>query len=118
MSGFRGRASCTFSDPSYLVFDTFIIQQAPRKGSRFPGDSYDESPVDRLTDRELEVFRLLGHGLSTNDVARKLNLSAKTVGTYRERIKDKLNLRNASELIRQAMLWVENEQIDTAPDVS
>jgi DNA-binding NarL/FixJ family response regulator len=87
---------------------------------RFVGGShtYDESPVDRLTDRELEVFRLLGQGLSTNDVARQLNLSAKTVGTYRERIKQKLNLRNASELIRQAMLWVENERIEAAPSAS
>jgi DNA-binding NarL/FixJ family response regulator len=87
---------------------------------RFVGGShtYDESPVDRLTDRELEVFRLLGQGLSTNDVARQLNLSAKTVGTYRERIKQKLSLRNASELIRQAMLWVENERIEAAPSAS
>jgi DNA-binding NarL/FixJ family response regulator len=74
--------------------------------------TYDKSPVDRLTDRELEVFRLLGCGLSTNEVAQKLNISAKTVGTYRERIKEKLNLKRASELIRHAMLWIENEEID------
>jgi DNA-binding NarL/FixJ family response regulator len=71
---------------------------------------FDRSPVDRLTDRELEVFQWLGRGLSTNEIAQKLNLSAKTIGTYRERIKEKLNLRHASELLWHAMLWVENER--------
>ncbi len=75
-----------------------------------------ENPTQRLTDRELEVFRLLGRGLSTNEIARKLNLSVKTIGTYRERIKDKLNLRHASELIRHAMLWVETDPEDATPE--
>jgi DNA-binding NarL/FixJ family response regulator len=74
------------------------------------------TPVHKLTDRELEVFQLLGRGLSTNEIAKKLNLSVKTIGTYRERIKEKLNLRHASELIRHAMLWVEKEPTDMAPD--
>jgi DNA-binding NarL/FixJ family response regulator len=84
---------------------------------RFVGGNliYDRSPVDSLSDRELEVFRLLGYGMSTNEVAEKLHLSAKTVGTYRMRIKEKLNLRHSGELIRQAMLWVENEQLDPPP---
>ncbi len=83
---------------------------------RFVGGAhtYDKTPVDILTDRELEVFRLIGQGLSTNEIATKLSLSAKTIGTYRERIKEKLNLRHASELIRQAMLWVENEKSDVS----
>jgi DNA-binding NarL/FixJ family response regulator len=71
---------------------------------------FDRSPVERLTDRELEVFQWLGRGLSTNEIAQKLHLSAKTIGTYRERIKEKLNLRHASELLWHAMLWVENER--------
>lgn len=75
-------------------------------------DSYDRFPIDRLTDRELEVFHMIGKGLSSNDIAGKLNLSIKTIGTYRERIKEKLHLKNACELIRHAMLWAENEQID------
>jgi len=85
--------------------------------SRFVGGAhtYNKSPVDRLTDRELEVYRLIGRGLSTNEIAGKLSLSAKTIGTYRERIKEKLNLKHAHELIRHAMLWVENEGIETAP---
>ena len=84
--------------------------------SRFVGGAhtYNRSPVDRLTDRELEVYRLIGQGLSTNEIAAKLSLSAKTIGTYRERIKEKLNLKHASELIRHAMLWVENEEAKDA----
>ena len=85
--------------------------------SRFVGGAhtYNKSPVDRLTDRELEVYRLIGQGVSTNEIGEKLSLSAKTIGTYRERIKEKLNLKHASELIRHAMLWVENEGIETIP---
>lgn len=71
---------------------------------------FDRSPMERLTDRELEVFQWLGRGLSTNEIAQKLHLSAKTIGTYRERIKEKLNLRHASELVWHAMLWVETER--------
>lgn len=77
---------------------------------------FAESPAQRLTDRELEVFQLLGRGLSTNEIAQKLNLSVKTIGTYRERIKEKLNLRHAGELIRHAMLWVEQDLAGTAPE--
>jgi len=72
-------------------------------------DSYDKFPIDRLTDRELEVFHMIGKGLSSNEIAGKLTLSIKTIGTYRERIKEKLHLKNACELIRHAMLWAENE---------
>jgi len=77
--------------------------------------SYDQFPLERLTDRELEVFQFIGKGFSTNEIADKLNLSTKTIGTYRERIKEKLHLRNARELIRHAMLWVENEKMEVSP---
>lgn len=68
-----------------------------------------ESPVQALTDRELEVFRFIGEGLGISDIAERLCLSVKTIGTYRERIKEKLNLKNATELLRYAMKWVEDE---------
>lgn len=71
------------------------------------------SPVDKLSDRELEVFRLIGMGFSTNEIAHELNLSIKTIGSYRERIKEKLNLKSANDLLREAMRWVENEQFET-----
>lgn len=66
-----------------------------------------KSPLDHLSDRELEVFRLIGKGMSTGGIARRLNLSARTVGTYRERIKEKLGLKDGGELMRSAVLWVE-----------
>ncbi|MFH1112916.1 MAG: response regulator transcription factor [Pseudomonadota bacterium] len=66
------------------------------------------SPLDILTDRELEVFQLLGKGLTSGDIAKRLNLSVKTVGTYRERIKDKLGFKRCGELVRIAVLWTEN----------
>jgi DNA-binding NarL/FixJ family response regulator len=78
--------------------------------------SYDKLPMERLTDRELEVFQLIGRGCSTNEIALKLNLSAKTIGTYRERIKEKLHLKHSCELIRHALLCVENEQMEAASE--
>ncbi len=65
--------------------------------------------VDILTDRELEVFRLIGSGLATREIASRLNLGIKTIGTYRDRIKQKLCIKNAAELTRRAVLWIEKE---------
>lgn len=62
-----------------------------------------KSALDRLTDRELQVFRMVGRGFSTREIAERLFLSIKTIGTYRERIKDKLKLKNANELMRCAV---------------
>jgi len=63
------------------------------------------SLVESLTDRELEVFRLLGEGLATQEVARRLFVSRHTVDSHRENIKRKLKLKNGSELKRAAILW-------------
>ncbi len=68
------------------------------------------SPLQALTDREIEVFQLIGEGLSISEIGRRLHLSVKTIGTYRERIKEKLNLKNATELLRHALNWVEKER--------
>ena len=68
------------------------------------------SPIESLSDRELEVFELIGQGLSTNEIAAKLHLSSKTIETYRDRIRLKLNLSTGSQLARHALRWVlENE---------
>ena len=64
------------------------------------------SPVSTLSDRELQVFELLGKGVPTRQIAQHLVLSPKTIETYRENIKLKLNLRNGSELTRHAVQWV------------
>ncbi len=65
------------------------------------------SGIASLTDRELEVFRLLGGGLSTRQIAAELHLSFKTVETHRENIKHKLGLSGAAELVRRAREWVD-----------
>jgi len=66
-------------------------------------------PVEALTNRELEVFSYIGQGMTTKQIAGKLNLGTKTIGTYRERIKEKLDLKNANELIKHAVHWVANQ---------
>jgi DNA-binding NarL/FixJ family response regulator len=63
-------------------------------------------PTDVLTDRELEVFRMIGEGVKTQEIAERLHLSPKTVETHRDRIKKKLDLKDATDLIRRATLWV------------
>jgi len=70
------------------------------------------SPIERLSDREFEVFQMIGHGVGPSEIAEKLGLSVKTVETHRERIKEKLNLASGSELIRYAMQYVMDEMRD------
>jgi DNA-binding NarL/FixJ family response regulator len=67
-----------------------------------------ESPLTVLTDRELEVFRLIGQGRGTRDIPQQLHLSVKTIESYREHIKQKLTLESGAELVRRATLWVES----------
>ena len=66
-----------------------------------------ESPIARLSDRELEVFRMLGRGLATRQIAASLRVSAKTVQAYAARIKEKLALSSSTELLREAIRWEE-----------
>jgi DNA-binding NarL/FixJ family response regulator len=63
-------------------------------------------PMDSLSDRELEIFRLIGQGYKPSKIAKSMHLSVKTVETYRARIKEKLNLADADELLRYAIRWV------------
>lgn len=78
-----------------------------------PKASDKKSPVDRLTNRELQVFKLIGKGFSSRDIAERLFLSIKTIGTYRERIKNKLNLKHANELVRCAVHFEKTGHIST-----
>ncbi len=64
------------------------------------------SPVERLSDRELEVFQLIGKGIGTRQISERLYLSIKTIETYRAHIKEKLNLADAAELLQYAIQWV------------
>ena len=72
-------------------------------------DAPKESPVDRLTDRELEVFRMLGQGKGARQIARELNLSVATINSFRARIREKLKLENSTQLLLQAGNWVREQ---------
>ena len=69
-----------------------------------------QSPITDLTDRELEVFRLIGAGLATRQIAEQLRLSVKTVESYQAHIKDKLSLNNGRELVQRAIQWTIGEK--------
>ncbi len=73
------------------------------------GGEVRRSGTEALSLRELEVFELIGRGNSTREIAEQLNLSVKTIETYRAHIKDKLHLRSGTELMQKAIHWVENE---------
>lgn len=68
-----------------------------------------QSPVSELTDRELEVFRLIGEGHGTRQIAEELHVSVKTVESYQAHIKEKLSLRSARELVQHAIQWAIDE---------
>jgi len=67
--------------------------------------------IDTLSDREMEVFQLIGNGYGTRQIASKLNLSVKTIDSYREHLKLKLRLESGTELVRHAIQWVKSEGI-------
>jgi len=67
-------------------------------------------PDEVLSDREMEVFRLRGQGHSAKEIAHHLGVSVKTVGSYDARIKEKLGLNDAGELMREAVLWHDRQK--------
>lgn len=67
------------------------------------------SPLETLSDRELEVFRMLGQGLGTRQIAEDLNVAIPTINSFRNRIKEKLNLKTSTEVMLRAIQWVHNE---------
>ncbi len=71
----------------------------------------ENAPLAVLTDRELEVFRLIGQGQTTRQIAKRLHLSIKTIESYREHIKQKLTIPSGSELVQRATHWVETGEI-------
>jgi DNA-binding NarL/FixJ family response regulator len=76
----------------------------------FSGHHHRESSsIEQLTDREFEVFQLIGQGLSTKEMADKLRVSVKTIEVHRVNIKQKLNIPTAPELIRYSVRWVESQ---------
>ena len=71
------------------------------------------SPIEDLTDRELEVYRMIGEGHGTREIAEKLHLSVKTVETYQAHIKEKMSFRSARQLVQHAIQWVISEKAHT-----
>jgi DNA-binding NarL/FixJ family response regulator len=82
-----------------------IVSKTLHKSS----DSVDSS-IDRLSDREFEILQLLGNGLGTQKIAKKLNLSVNTIETHRRNIKKKLDLKDSDELIQYAIRWFIDSQ--------
>lgn len=66
----------------------------------------NSTPLEELSDRELEVFRMIGQGMTTQGIAQQLKLSHNTIETYRSRIRQKLSIKNAAQLARDAAQWV------------
>ena len=93
-----------FASPNLLtnLLQKFTVNGDVKRGTGRP---------DTLADRELQVYSLIGEGLSSREIAKRLHLSPKTIQTYREHLKAKLGLKNASELTRSAVLWSLEEQI-------
>ncbi len=86
------------------VSDEFVSRMLRRMVGG--GPSYG---IDRLSDRELEVFGWIGHGLSVGEIAERLKVSPKTVETYRAHIKEKLGLTSATDVLRVAVSWLEQK---------
>jgi DNA-binding NarL/FixJ family response regulator len=74
------------------------------------GALISSNPIDRLTDRELQILHLMGKGMSTRDTACLLNLSIKTIESHRHRIKYKLNLTTGSQLVQYAINWFTGQE--------
>lgn len=85
-----------------------VINERLLQGIASGQQSFNQSPAEALSGRELEVFEMTGHGLGTREIAERLDLSIKTVESYRARIKMKLNLANAAELVQHAVQWAES----------
>ena len=98
-----GAIRCVLAGDTYMS-DTLAARLAKRfvSGQTLATDS----PLDALSDRELQVFELIGQGLSTREIATKLILSIKTIESHVEHIKHKLNLESAAALVRRAIMQV------------
>ena len=72
------------------------------------GSAAESSTLGNLSDRELEVFELIGQGLGTRQIAERLHLSMKTIETHRSHIKRKLKLKDGYELVQRAVQWVQS----------
>jgi DNA-binding NarL/FixJ family response regulator len=93
----------------HVLADNIYVSDeiAARIFNMFLDGRRDDSPVNILTDRELEIFQLIGSGLGSKQIASKLHISVKTVENHRAHIKEKLNIKSAIDLVQQAALWMQ-----------
>ena len=92
--------------------DSYVSEQiATRMVDKMIGGRQGSSfPIDRLSDREFQVFHMIGQGIQSREIAEKLHLSVKTVDTHRENIKTKLKIKDATELLKTAIQWTQFDQ--------
>lgn len=121
-AGACGYVSKQQTDETVLTAIRCVLQgghyMSPRMGAWFAekylagGPREKDSPIAALSDREFGVFRLIGEGKTTRQIAERLKLSVKTIESYREHLKAKLTLETGAELARSAALWVETGKTD------
>jgi DNA-binding NarL/FixJ family response regulator len=99
------RAVRTVADGGMFVSDAVSMHVVQRWAAH--GAPANDSPLAGLSDRELQVLQLMGKGLGTRAIAEQMHISVKTVESYRARLKDKMNLRSGTELLRFAVRWAE-----------
>lgn len=94
--------------------EIFVSRQVAARAlhNLFPDPTSATPDLARLSDRELQVFQLIGAGMGNREVSETLKISPKTVETYRERLKEKLNLPDASALAKAAAHWVEHGKLN------
>jgi DNA-binding NarL/FixJ family response regulator len=94
--------------------ETYVSRRASARlmQNLFPDPACSAPDLARLSDREIQVFQLLGSGSSTREIAERLKISPKTVETYREHLTEKLHLPDGATLLRAATLWVEKGRLD------
>jgi len=109
----EGHAKITIhlDDDGHVADTTFHVTQLRGFEKFVEGrPAANASPIEQLSNRELEVFQLLGLGHNTRQIADHLHVGFKTVQAYCARIKEKLKLANATELLREAIRWQESQQ--------
>ncbi len=74
------------------------------------GEQKEKSPYEMLSDRELTVFRMIGQGRHTREIAERMHISSKTVDTYKARIREKLDIPDGARLLRQAVQWFREKE--------
>ncbi|MFL6540183.1 MAG: LuxR C-terminal-related transcriptional regulator, partial [Chthoniobacterales bacterium] len=109
---FLAAIRCVLLGERYLSSRLAARALAAFAGSRTRGSI---SALERLSDRELEVFRHFGEGKTAKEIGAQLNLSPKTISVHRDHIKEKLKFATSAEMIREAVRYVETEQYPAAP---